>query len=98
MYRGLVRKGKQQCERSPARSAGGSELMPAVRETALESMRLHGNGSRGHKPRPVGELISQQPFHTFLIDRIRSGHVAPDMQSVKRFGRRVSFRPNALEL
>ena len=46
--------------------------MPAMRE-ALERVRLNRHGRVGSEPRPVGELIAQQPLHAFLVDRIVVG-------------------------
>src|SRR4030095_3342572 len=65
-----------------------------MRETTLERVRLHWNCECGHKPRPVGELISQQPLHTFLVNGIFCRHVAGDMQGIKRFYRRISLARN----
>src|SRR5262247_3572453 len=69
-----------------------------MRESALEGMRLHGNRKCRHEPRPIGELISQQPLHTFLISRISCRHVTGDMQRIKRFSRRISLAWNAGKL
>src|SRR5262245_58113607 len=62
--------------------------MPAVRKT-LESMRLHWNRSRRSKPRSVGELISQQPFDTFLVYGVFYRHAAGDVQRIERLARGV---------
>jgi len=41
-----------------------------MRESAFESMRLYRNRYGGDKPRAIGELILQQPLHTFLVHRV----------------------------
>jgi hypothetical protein len=50
-----------------------------MRETALKSVRLDRDGSGRHKPRSVGELISQQPLHTLLIYGVFCRHFPGDM-------------------
>ena len=72
--------------------------MPAVGESALECVGLDRDRSRGHEPRSVRELISQQPLHATPVGRIFRGKVSGDMQGVKRFACRVSFARNAGKL
>ena len=65
--------------------------MPAVWKPGFVGMGLYRNRSRGHEPRTIVELISQQPFHAFLISGIVRRYVSRFVEGVKRLARGVGF-------
>ena len=71
--------------------------MPAVRET-LERVRLNRNGAGRGEPGTVGKLITQQPLHALLINRIVRRHASREVQRIQRLTRRIGVRANTRNL
>src|SRR2546430_7859168 len=71
--------------------------MPAVRE-ALERMWLDRHSACRREPRPIRELIPQQPLHTFLVHRIVDRHASRNMQGIKRQACGIGVCSNAWNL
>src|SRR5947208_13259639 len=71
--------------------------MPAVRE-ALERMWLDRHSACRREPRPIRELIPQQPLHTFLVHGIVDRHASRNMQGIKRQACGIGVCSNAWNL
>jgi len=53
--------------------------MPAMTKAALKGVRLNRERSRGHEPRTVGQLISQEPLHARLVDCVGRRNISRNM-------------------
>src|SRR2546430_17602400 len=71
--------------------------MPAVRE-APERMWLDRHSACRREPRPIRELIPQQPLHTFLVHGIVDRHASRNMQGIKRQACGIGVCSNAWNL